>query len=89
MSHYDYDCCCCCDSKINYNALGENPKKKICANCVAELAVRGVICHDAEDFKNWLSTVDKDVGEKILKEVGFETCIHKNEIDEIYNKRFK
>lgn len=86
MAHADYECCAICDSKVYYsNDAGS--KEIICSSCVANMAEHGVILHNVEELKVWMSTEAPEKVIATLDKAGFSVCFYGNEIDELYESR--
>lgn len=88
MAHADYDCCAICDTKQSYQGYSTaGTKDEICGYCTANMAEHGVILHNVEEFKKWLTETPKEDVERILTAVGFSRCFYPNEVDVIIHKR--
>lgn len=82
MAHGDYHCCAICDCKITYGGLNATTKKKICSECVANLAQEGIIVHNVDELLKWIGDTPIKEVKSILKKVGFYFCFYPNVVDQ-------
>lgn len=82
MAHSDYECCSVCDQKQGCDGFASKHKGEICAKCVANLNLCGVIIRNVDELIQWIQETDVGEVQRILCLVRFRRCHYDNPVDE-------
>ena len=81
-THGYYDCCAICDCKIKRAGSDAAKKEKICPQCKAKLAKKGIAVRNVKEFIEWIRNEKAEKVVKILKDLRYRFCVYFNDVDQ-------